>query len=51
MEVPASDLTLYSDEMSLSNSRQQETLSLVQLYSALVEVEIEPTRAFQSAAV
>jgi len=35
LEVLASDVTLYSEEMSLANSRQQEALSLVQLYSAL----------------
>jgi multidrug efflux system outer membrane protein len=35
LEVLASDTALFSEEMSLSNSRQQEALSLVQLYSAL----------------
>jgi multidrug efflux system outer membrane protein len=35
LEVLASDMKLYSEEMSLVNSRQQEALSLVQLYSAL----------------
>jgi multidrug efflux system outer membrane protein len=35
LEVLASDTALLSEEMSLANSRQQEALSLVQLYSAL----------------
>jgi multidrug efflux system outer membrane protein len=35
LEVLGSDTTLLSEEMSLANSRQQEALSLVQLYSAL----------------
>jgi multidrug efflux system outer membrane protein len=35
LEVLASDTTLYSEEISLANSRQQEALSLVQLYGAL----------------
>jgi multidrug efflux system outer membrane protein len=35
LEVLASDITLHSEEMSLANSRQQEALSLVQLYGAL----------------
>ena len=35
LEVLASDMTLHSEEMSLTTSRQQEALSLVQLYSAL----------------
>jgi multidrug efflux system outer membrane protein len=35
LEVLASDTALLSEEMSLANSRQQEALSLVQLYGAL----------------
>jgi len=35
LEVLGSDMTLLSEEMSLANSRQQEALSFVQLYSAL----------------
>jgi len=35
LEVLASDTALLSQEMSLTNSRQQEALSLVQLYGAL----------------
>lgn len=35
LEVIASDMTLYSEEISLANFQQQEALSLVQLYSAL----------------
>jgi multidrug efflux system outer membrane protein len=35
LEVLASDTALFSEETSLTNSRQQEALSLVQLYSAL----------------
>jgi multidrug efflux system outer membrane protein len=35
LEVLASNTALLSEEMSLTNSRQQEALSLVQLYSAL----------------
>jgi len=35
LEVLASDMTLYSEEMPQAKFRQQETLSLVQLYSAL----------------
>jgi len=35
LEVIASDTVLLSEEMSLVNSREQEALSLVQLYSAL----------------
>ncbi len=35
LEVLASEMTLDSEEAALANSRQQEALSLVQLYSAL----------------
>jgi multidrug efflux system outer membrane protein len=35
LEVLANEITLYSEEMSLANSRQQEAISLVQLYGAL----------------